>query len=153
MNSELITAIDRLVEEKTFNLDALEAIKDLRDKASRLEETVKLLEAQGKKHKENTDKLIKENNDLMDSWNKQNAKVAELEARDKQAWEAIYRAEKHAAVAEAYKDALNTVFRPHAVRERVTQNIPVAMQNGSNGYVNTTVSNYPQSTDITKEDV
>ena len=149
MSSELITAIDRLVEEKTFNLDALEAIKDLRDKASRLEATVELLEAQGKKHKENTDKLIKENNDLMDSWNKQNAKVAELEAREKLAWEAIYRAEKHEAVAEAYKDALRTVFKPHAVREQVIQNIPVPLSSpGGAGWV----ANHQQSSDIVKED-
>lgn len=153
MSSELLTAIDRLVEEKTFNLDALEAIKDLRDKAASLEANVELLEAQIEKHKNGTSALRKENLDLEAVVSQQNTKIAELEAREKTAFEAIYKAEMHAAVADAYKDALRTVFKPHSVRETITRSVPIATtySNGSGGHTQS-VQSYEQTDKVDRED-
>lgn len=153
MSSELITAIDRLVEEKTFNLDALEAIKDLRDKASRLEATVELLEAQNEKQHKDIANARKFNEELIAVREQQRDKIAELEAREKQAFEAIFNAQKHEAVAEAYKDALRTVFRPHSVRETVSRSFPVATtySNGTGGHTQT-VQTYEQTDKVDRED-
>jgi septal ring factor EnvC (AmiA/AmiB activator) len=153
MSSDLIRAIDRLVEEKTFNLDALEAIKELRDKAAALEDQVDdlikrtdRLRGEVREH----EKSISEKNDRIE---KQNTKILELEAREKQAFEAIYKAEMHSAVAEAYKDALRTVFRPHSVRETIARSFPIATTyaNGNGGHTQT-VQSYDQTDRIDRED-
>lgn len=153
MSSDLIRAIDRLVEEKTFNLDALEAIKELRDKAAALEDQVDdLIKRTDKLRGEirEYEKSAAENNAHIE---KQNTKIAALEAQEKQAFESIFNAQKHEAVAEAYKDALRTVFRPHSVRETIARSFPIATtySNGNGGHTQT-VQSYDQTDTIDRQD-
>lgn len=153
MSNDLLNAIDRLVEEKTFNLDALDAIKNLRNQAESLEERRDELVGMCERYRSE----IKGLTDRIAELEKQSASltstVAMHKEREQEADEAIYAAEKHRAVAEAYKDAMNIVFKPNAVRERVHQNIPVPMNYSNNGNGYTNVVTYTQSSDITKEDV
>jgi len=153
MSNELLTAIDRLVEEKTFNLDALEAIKDLRNKAQSLEDSLAVVRERADKFKIENIELRAEAELLQGRIDQYEAQASMLRTRQQQADEAVFESEKHKAVAEAYKDAMEIVFRPHAVRERVHQNIPVPFTTTSNGNGSTYVMNHTQSSDITKEDV
>lgn len=150
MSFELLTAIDRLVEEKTFNLDALEAIKALRDQAASLEKARSELADLCDKYCGEIKRLSEDNRELSGQIESLTSAVALYKAREKQADEAIFGAEKHKAVAEAYKDAMEIVFRPHAVRERVHQNIPVPLTAQGGG---SWVQNHQQTSDVIKEDV
>lgn len=145
---ELSEMIDALVREKTFSLDAIDAVKALRDKAKDLEETVKQQKVSLEASKIYTDGIERENGALrreIESLSKIHDGIAEREAK-------VVENEKLAAVAKAesaaYKHALETVFRPNTVRERVVDNIPIAVDNG--GY--SSVSTYSKSKDVVREE-
>jgi hypothetical protein len=135
-DNNLTTLINQLVEEKTFSLEAVEAIKEIRNKAEKLEiENVRL--------NEKIDTLIANNVDLAkrlrrseESYNVASEKINFFEDQEKKAKHAIYEAEKHKAVADAFKEAMTIVFKPNSVRESITRTVPVV-----------TKSNYPNAPD------
>lgn len=135
MSYELTRAINEMVEKKTFSLDAVDAIKDLRAKAEtlerRLEQRDSLVESQGATITAMTAKC----NDLQIENAAFNARLAELEKREKAADKAIYEAEKQTAVAQAWQAAMGMVFRPAAVRTEIQRQVakPVEGNPGGNG--------------------
>ena len=140
---DVISLIDDLVAQKTFSLDALDAIKNLRDQVNIL---ITEINAAKLAH-ENTKREFKiclDNADaLIKIKNEQQTLIAELQSGELQAKRAIYNAEKHEAVAEAYKDAFYTVFKPNSVRESIQRSvaIPVSGSPGGGGWV----SNHQES--------
>jgi chromosome segregation ATPase len=137
-DKNLLDQIDDLVASKTFNLDALEGIRRLKtDLQKTLDERDSLQRRYDERYKETirqTD-LLRERNDAVHELNKElNAAKALIEAGQK----AIYDAEKHQAVADAWKEAMTMVFKPNAVRETVQRQVmkPVGGNPGGNG-------NYP----------
>ena len=149
MSNDLLKQIDDLVASKTFNLDALDGIKKLKD------DLTTTLEERDVFKRRCTD-LSEANKRQSDAIQEQNNRIEQL-AKDLQTSEAyrakaredIYEAEKHKAVAEAWKEAMQTVFKPSSVRETMWQSIPVSQS--YNG--NTMVSTYQQETKTTKEEL
>jgi len=153
---DLLQQIDDLVASKTFNLDALDGIKKLKDNlTATLEDRNDL--------KRRYDSLMETNNrqsDLLQQQIKQIDKLTkDLEASEAyraKARESIYEAEKYKAVAEAWQGAMQTVFKPNAVRETVQRNVakPVEGHPGGNGYSATSgyLATGQESETITRED-
>ena len=147
--TDLLKQIDDLVASKTFNLDALDGIKALKDS---LGKTLNELEV-------TRERLKAANADLnahAQTIEKLNTKVTILESIIKANEEevikgrnAIHEAEKHKAVADAWQGAMAMVFKPNAVRETVQRNHTVIVPSGPN-------SAYPQAVQnqefVTRED-
>lgn len=139
--SDLLKQIDDLVASKTFNLDALDGIKSLKDNlTATLEDRNDL--------KRRYDSLMETNNRQSEQLHAQTKQIEKLkkdleesEAYRAKAREAIYEAEKHKAVAEAWQGAMQTVFKPNAVRESVQRNHVVMMSSPGGGGYPQTVSN------------
>lgn len=146
---DLLKQIDDLVASKTFNLEALEGIKKIKDDARKAMIEIEELEEKLKNAKAEIKSLADTNSTQalrIESLNKQ------VEA-GKDAVEkgnvAIHEAAKQAAVANAWREAMQTVFKPNAVRENVWRNHAVVIPNGSGGGYTQTVQNQDQ---IVRED-
>ena len=131
---ELTKAIDALVEKRTFSLDALEAIKQLRDKAEEQEVTLK------RRDSEIADILAK-NQQLHNEVSKLSGQLQAIEtresavaAREKDADKAVYEADKQKAVADTLRWAFETTMRPAAVRTSIQRNVAVPVA-GSDHWV------------------
>ena len=149
MTQDLLKQIDDLVASKTFNLDALDGIKKLKES---LKQTVEERDVFKRRH-EDLSEINRKQSEQLQSQIKQIenlTKDLELsEAYRAKAREAIYGAEKHQAVAEAWKEAMQTVFKPNTVRETMFQSIPISQT--YNG--NTVVTGYQQEIKTTKEEL
>lgn len=136
MSNDLLKQIDDLVASKTFNLDALEGIKKIKDGLESSERERKSLQARydglyetNNRQSEEIQRLNNVNKLLKDEVENVTAYVAK-------AREAVWEKQVAEAKAEAYKDALYTVFKPSAVRETIQRNVarPVEGHPGGNGY-------------------
>lgn len=134
--SKLQLQIDELVASKTFSLDALDGIRVIRDglrEMTKMNETLKANYA-------DLNAVNSRQSDLIQSLNKQieglkhDLQEARKMARDGEL--ATHASKTSAAVADAYKDILHTIFRPSSVREAITRNVvkPVEGMSGGNGY-------------------
>lgn len=154
--SDLLKQIDDLVASKTFNLDALDAIKALKDNlAVTLEErdVMKRRYADLNEVNQKQSEQLQANIKRIETLTKE---LQESEAYRAKARESIYEAEKHKAVAEAWQCAMQTVFRPSGVRETIHRNVarPVEGHPGGNGYSPTSgyLAQGTETETITKED-
>lgn len=136
MSADLLKQIDDLVASKTFNLDALDGIKALKDSLSKtldeLANTKKLLELQ----RDANNSLAKQLEVATGKIEFLNGLVKANEEKAIKGQEAMWDAAKHKAVAEAWQSAMAMVFKPNAVRETVQRqvSIPVTGHPGGNGY-------------------
>lgn len=133
--TDLLKQIDDLVASKTFNLDALEGIKQIKDRLAaviaeneRLAKQIKLTQedmlAETRK-REAAEANAKELQQRLIGMNDIATKGAD----------AIWERKVAEASAAAYKDALYTVFKPNAVRENIHRNHTVVVPTGPNtGY-------------------
>jgi hypothetical protein len=147
--TDLLKQIDDLVASKTFNLDALDGIKKIKDDLSK---TLGSLEYAEDKLKN----VTKEKLALEQQLEREKANVAALEANIKAnaaiveaGQKAVWEKQIAQASATAYQDALYTVFKPATVRETTYQSIPLSQNVNGNTYVNT----YQQETKTTKEEL
>lgn len=122
-STELTNLIDKLVNEQTFSLQAVSAIKDLRDRAAQLE---KDLESSRQAQTAQQEMLNKNGGAISAA----NAKIAEAEKREKDLLareQKVTELEKKTAVAEAkheaFMDAFKTVFRNVTIRENAHHSI------------------------------
>ena len=140
--TDIMKQIDKLVADKTFSLDALEGIKALKDEFVSLQalydESIKAVEKARSSRDEANEKLRLAFIEI----EALKAKVAAQEATTAQAQSALYESHKQAAVAAAYKDAMQIVFRPTVVREAIYKNI-----GGTNGMPMTS-----ENTTVTREE-
>lgn len=131
----LIEQIDALVESKTFNLDALDGIKQIKDSFKDTLSSLQRLQ----------DKELGYIRDLSLEKSKSGEYEKEIAALKKQIAEmhsatedgkaARFEADKHQAVADAWKSAMAMVFKPSAVRETIQRNHTVVVPTGSgSGY-------------------
>ena len=155
-DKSLLDQIDDLVASKTFNLDALEGIKQIKDS---LKATLDSL------HREQDMALVR-TRDLTMERSKSEGYAAEIATLKKQISDmhtasedgkaARFEADKHKAVAEAWQGAMAMVFKPNFVRETVARNvaIPIPGHAGGNGLspMSGWVSNSAESETITRED-
>jgi hypothetical protein len=117
--NDLMKHIDQMVVDNTFSLDALEGIKKLKDGFAELEherdEAIAKADRAWKSYAETENELAKAQAEVA----LLRAQIAENNSIVEEARAAIARADKHAAVAAAYKDAMQIVFKPTVVRESV----------------------------------
>jgi chromosome segregation ATPase len=122
---EITDLIEKLVKDKTFSLDAVKAVDELKQKFEAVERErdahkAKLEEVDGKWQRDKST-LATRNEEITSL----KSEVTALKAEQEKAKVAIYEAEMQRAVAYAYKDALYTVFKPNAVREVVQRSQPI----------------------------
>lgn len=148
MSQDLLKQIDDLVASKTFNLDALDGIKALKDS---LKQTLDNLEATKdllKQEKAATAKLNARVSELEASKSDLQAKIIGMTDLATKGSEAIWQKQIAEASANAYKDALYTVFKPNAVRETIQHTTPVMASSNGNSYPQTVT----HQQHITRED-
>lgn len=155
MSNDLLKQIDDLVASKTFNLDALDGIKSLKDS---LKETLEERASLQRKYEglyETSNKQSEEIQRLVEVVHNLQRQVDQLKGGELKAKEAVWEKLIAEAKAGAYQDALYTVFKPSAVRETIQRNVAVPVEGhpGGNGYSPTGgyVSNASESETITKE--
>ena len=155
MSNDLLKQIDDLVASKTFNLDALDGIKSLKDS---LKETLEERASLQRKYEglyETSNKQSEEIQRLTGVVGELKEKVAQLKAGELKAREAVWEKLIADAKADAYQDALYTVFKPSAVRETIQRSVavPVAGHPGGNGMSPSAgwVSRSDEAETITKE--
>lgn len=145
----LLQQIDDLVASKTFSLEAVDVITQIKGKLrAAIEDNEELKRRYDGLYETNgrqSDELLKLGKELEHL----RAELAAAKALNDAGQKAIYEAEKHQAVAEAWQSALQTVFKPNTVRETVYQSIPISHH--FNG--NTSVVPYHQETKTTKEEL
>lgn len=149
MSSDLLKQIDDLVASRTFNLEALEGIKAIKDELSKKLSEIEFLKNQNKDLRDEVQTLKsgnETNGNRIEELNQQIAANAKIVEDGKKA---VWEKQIAAASAAAYQDALQTVFKPSTVRETVWQSIPISQN--YNG--NTTVMPYQQETKTTKEEL
>ena len=124
-NEQLLQQIDDLVASKTFGLDALEGIKKIKDslKATLGErDDLQRLSDELYETSIRKDEEIRRQSGVIADLGKQ---LADAKALNEAGQKAIYDADKHKAVAEAWQGAMATVwqgamatvFKPNSVRE------------------------------------
>lgn len=138
MSADIMKQIDLLVESKTFNLDALEGIKQIKDS---LKDTLSSLQRL-------QDKELIYIRDLSLEKSKNSEHEAEIADLKKQIAEmrsaaedgkaARFESDKHKAVADTWQSAMAMVFKPSAVRETIQRNHSVMVSTPNGG-------SYPQS--------
>lgn len=118
-NDTLVQMIETLVQEKTFSLDALEAIKVLRDKAVKLQEELDATKRTLAESRAAREALNAEKTTLNEQLNGWTTRETELLNREK----TMFALEQRTAVAEAKADAFLTsmkiTFAPNLVRNSV----------------------------------
>jgi hypothetical protein len=117
--TDLMKHIDQMVVDNTFSLDALDGIKKLKDGFAELEherdEAIAKADRAWKSYAETENELAKAREEVA----LLRAQIAENNSLVEEARAAIARADKQAAVAAAYKDAMQIVFKPTVVRESI----------------------------------
>lgn len=149
MSKNLLEQIDDLVANKTFNLDALDGIKKIKDE---LKVTLKQLDVandQINSQVKEIDRLRDQERQLLAVCAERAKEIADAKELIEAGKKALYDADKHKAVADAWQTAMQTVFKPATVRETVYQSIPLSQN--YNG--NTVVTPYQQETKTTKEEL
>lgn len=145
--SDLLKALDALVEKQTFSLDAVEAINDLRTKVHNTQ--IRLDGVVNDNHNLRIDKSrLEKNVDALEA--ERTSLQAKITAMDKTVEEgklAIHAAQKEAARAEAYRESLRVVFAPNTVREQIYKSYPM-VNAGGNSY--TTQQNESSSIEKTE---
>jgi hypothetical protein len=155
-NEQLLQQIDDLVASKTFGLDALEGIKKIKDSLkATLEERYALQKRYDGLCETSTrqGEEIRHQSGVIVDLEKQ---LADAKALNEAGQKAIYDADKHKAVAEAWQGAMAMVFKPNAVRETVQRNVmrPVDGHPGGNGSYPTPgyLASGTESESVTRED-
>ena len=140
MSNDLLKQIDDLVASKTFNLDALDGIKTLKDSLKKTLEERDALQRRYDDMHENNAKCIQEITSLTVKLQEQTKRVSDMTELANTGASAIWEKKIADASAAAYKDALYTVFKPSAVRETIQRQHSVWVPNqGGSGYAQSVV--------------
>lgn len=131
----VLAQIEELVQSQTFTAAALDGIQAIK---RQLAETLNECD----KWKHRYEAKLNQCKELEALSQQQAAQISvmrsEINAHREQhakAAEAIYDAKRHEAVAQAWKEAMQTVFKPNAVRETIARSVvrPVEGSPGGNG--------------------
>ncbi|SFT11580.1 hypothetical protein [Methylobacterium sp. yr668] len=150
MDSKLATAIDELVEKRTFGLDALGAIKGLRDKAIEQDARIDELLARVEERDQVIGGLRHEKAQVQAALDAMKAREAEMSAREAKTRDLELKEASATARATAYGEVFGTIFRNVTVRENAIRQLPFKnVQPG--GYTNEGFAGVPESSERTSE--
>lgn len=141
---DIIEIIDKLIQEKTFSLDALKAIEELKEKAEDLGSTLTRAQDACNQYDNDLTKseshLAKARQDI-EHWQKRESELKEREAK-------VFDHEKAKAVAEAraevFDHCFKTVFANVTIRRNVSRS--VAAPYNDTGMAPTTVNEFDDET-------
>lgn len=131
----LTQEIEKIITEKTFSLEAADAIRALKEKAINLENSLQEEKELVKKLRARIEAKENEVKSLTDQVNEQAKRIIE----DRQTINSMQAAEREGKEAKAelrgFTNAMQMVFRPSVVRESIQKRVPVAVEGnrGSNG--------------------
>lgn len=129
----ILTAIDKLVEEKTFNLDALSAIQKLREQAVELDRKLKYAEhskAELKIERDHKNTRITSLEKELKTWTD---RESALRARELTVTELEKSTAVQGAIAQTYATIVDKMFANRVVRENFTESISRPIANGQYG--------------------
>ena len=129
-DTAILELIDDIVAKNTFSLEALDSIKALKDKVQEQEKSIAKLEEQKKQSSEIYNSTYNDNVKLRETINNLREENKKLIEQEFEAKASIYEAAKQAAIAAAYKDAMQIVFKPHSVRESMFTNKQIMTPSG-----------------------
>jgi septal ring factor EnvC (AmiA/AmiB activator) len=127
---EITDLVEKLVQDKTFSLDAVKAVDELKKKFEAVEKERDYFKTENTSNKQHVAELEKELRLWSDKAKELETQVGALKAEQDKAKASIYEAAMHRAVADAYKDAMQIVFKPNLVRETVAKSVPIAVSGG-----------------------
>lgn len=122
MDKRLDLVIEEMLNEKTFNLDAVEAIKSMKDQVKDLEDRKDSLELKFSDLQKTHISLIEQRDTAQTRLVEYEKRESELVEREKEMTRLECEVEKERAVAGAYRDSMSIVFKPHSLRETVLKN-------------------------------
>lgn len=130
-NTDIKAIIDQIVADKTFSLDAVSAISILRDEHEERAEKIKALTdrvaEEAKINSNLRERLVRAEDDAATL----KVQLNTMKAQAEDGVAARHDAKRHEAVAAAWKEAMQTVFRPSTMRETVYTSVPVAQGGGA----------------------
>lgn len=135
---DLTKAIDKLLNEKTFTVEAVRGIEELRKRAERMEQELKGTTDLSAKYEKESEKLRSENAVLK-------AREAALAEREKKMTDLERTAAVEAAKTAVWSECFTKIFANRVVREHVNDSVPLMNQQG---YVQRDYS----SKDVTREE-
>lgn len=118
-NDKLNAVINQIVQDKTYSLEAIEAIKSIKDKRDELLSQVIELNSNVEICEKKVSELKAENKRLDKIVDGIQVREEAVLQRENAAHKAEVEQSADKAKADAYKDALHTVFRPHSVRKDI----------------------------------
>jgi hypothetical protein len=136
--TNLIGQIDSLVESKTFNLDALDGIKQIKDSFKDTLSSLQILQDKELKYIRDLSLEKSKNAEHVSEIAVLNQQTAQMRRAAEDGTAARFESDKHKAVADAWQSAMAMVFKPNAVRETIQRNHSVWVTNPGGG-------GYPQS--------
>jgi len=133
--TKLTELIESLIEEKTFSLEGVKAIEEMRQKAAAQEARIEATANEIKEARLEILSLETANSKLATAMALTEKREHDLAAREKAAFENEKKAAVSTAESSAYKHAFEIVFRSNTVRETIHHSVPVA-RNQPGGYSN-----------------
>ena len=138
MSEDIMKQIDLLVESKTFNLDALEGIKQIKDSLKDTLNNLHRLQDKELAYIRDLSLEKSKNSEHLSEIATLKKQIAEMRSAAEDGKVARFESDKHKAVADAWQSAMAMVFKPNAVRETVQRNHSVWVPTPGGG-------GYPQS--------
>lgn len=130
-NTDIKAIIDQIVADKTFSLDAVSAISILRDEHEERAEKIKALTDRVAAEAKSNSELNEQITRLAGDAAMLKAQLDTMKAQAEDGVAARHDAKRHEAVAAAWKEAMQIVFRPGTMRETVYTSVPVAQGGGA----------------------
>lgn len=133
MSNKITEMIDQLVLEKTVSLDALNAINELKRHAQILDDQVK---ERDRLHMEDAE-TIRQLRDQINDLNLSHQNVAQMLDQERKKVEHALKVEQEGKESKAelkgFREAMQMVFKPSAVRETIHKTVPVAVEGNPGG--------------------
>lgn len=149
MTNDLTRAIDALVEQKTFSLDALEAIKALRDKAGELEKNAAAQATTITRLGEEVVEARRQNEAHLQRKGAIDKRETDVAARELKIGELEKSAAVTAAVSATWSACFDKLFANRIVRERLQTSVPIERQYPGGGNY---VEQHHRTDDVTKQE-
>lgn len=133
---DLNKVIDQIVTEKTMSLEAVDAIKQMRERNNTLRETNSRLE---KTNNDYAEKLITFQEDIKKLKEERDhilAMDSAFKVREEKATRQECEVEKHKAVSDTYSTVFQIIFRNTTVRRTVSKDVITPLEGGEGQYSN-----------------
>ena len=134
--SDIQKLIDGIVENKTFSLEAVEAIKSMRDELLSVKKENEALSDKVSVAEKSLKMQQDANSDLVEQVQTITAREKACGEREAQCHTAEIAQARNQARAEAYRTAMEIVFKPHTVRKSVIDNGPYSNYNTATNQTN-----------------